>query len=405
MAKNKKGNILMLTFILVMGLAIVVGSTTYLAVLRVRDIGGEMDYLNAYYYAQAGFAKAIWYLKNPGVLPGRGRKWRSTNVTESFGGGSYTITVKNSHTPLEVTIISKGTVRNTSRTIQADYYTYPPAFNFALYSQAKVSLESSSSYFSPTLVGGSVDPGNISLLADNDVFINKNAKISAGYYAYVTTGHKVTGEGTYSLGSAPTPFPAFPTLNATYYNNQIAIAKTKTAGNKTYVGLDIPAAGGTVYVNGNVIVSRTIKGPGDLVATGTIYVWDTANIGSRTRFIADKDLTIEDGTNVSDCDVFYSNASITVVSGFSEYSSISLLCPKTVNIKSGSTVYGIMCAGSATIETTSHFFGSAMLGNYGAYNHLRTRGWLYYNDNYLPDTPPPGIPNTFTLIPGTWKEY
>jgi hypothetical protein len=404
MVKNKKGTILFLTFILVMGLAIVVGSTTYLAVLRVRDIGGEMDYLNAYYYAQAGFAKAIWYLKNPGVLPGRGRKWRSTNVVEPFGGGSYSITVKNSHTPLEVTIISQGTVRNTSRTIQADYYTYPPAFNFALYSLAKVSLESSSSYLAPTLVGGSIDPGNISLLADNDVFINKNAKVSFGYYAYVTTGHKVTGEGTYSLGPAPTPFPAFPTLNATYYNNQIAIAKTKTAGNKEYIGtLDL--TGGTVYVNGNVIVRKSVKGPGDLVVTGTIYIWDSANISSRIRFIADKDVTIEDGTNVSDCDVFYSNTNITLISGFSETSSISLLCPKTVNIKSGSTVYGIIYAGSATIEATSHLFGSAMLGNYGAYNHLRNRGWIYYNDYYLPDTPPPGIPGAYTLIPGTWKEF
>ena len=396
MVKSKKGNILMLTFILVMGLAMVVGSTTYLAVLRVRDIGGDMDYLNAYYYAQAGMAKAIWYLKNSGF----GRRYRSTNLTESFGGGSYTINVKSGSTPLFVTITSKGTVRSTSRTIQAKYNTYPPAFNYPLYSLQKVTMESGTIY-NPTYVSGASD---ICVLACDNVFVNKYANANG---VAVTSGHSVTGEGSYFIRPLPAPLPSFPTLESTYYNNQINIAKAKSPGGKTYSFTVVNLGGGSVYWNGNVNVGTWafVFGPGDLVASGTINVSDNAYISSKVRLIADKDLTVQDQASVGDCDVFYSNTKVTVITGFSDSSHVSLLCPQTVSVQNASNFYGIICAGSATLEASSLLMGSAMLGNFGNVNRMAGKARINYNVDYLPDFPPPGIPGTYTLIPGTWKEY
>ena len=396
MVKNKKGTILMLTFILVMGLAMVVGSTTYLAVLRVRDIGGDMDYLNAYYYAQAGMAKAIWYLKNSGF----GRRYRSTNLTESFGSGSYTISVKSGSTPLFVTITSKGIVRSTSRTIQANYNTYPPAFNYPLYSLQKVTMESGTPPYNITYVSGGAD---ICVLANDNVFVNKYANANG---VAVTSGHSVTGEGSYFIRPLPAPLPSFPTLESTYYNNQINIAKAKTPGGKTYSWTIVNLGGGSVYWNGNVVIGTLafVYGPGDLVANGTITANDNAFIGSKVRLIADQDLVIQDQANVGDCDVFYSNSKVTVIPGFSDSSHISVLCPKTVSFQP-SSYYGIICAGSATLEASSLLMGSAMLGNFGNVNRMAGKARINYNVDYLPDFPPPGIPGTYTLIPGTWKEY
>src|SRR3989338_8829510 len=102
MGYNRKGNILLLTFILLTALGIIVGSLTYVVTVAIRKTGADVEYLKCLYYAEAGMNKALWNLKTPPYLGGSGNSWRTPGLTEDFGEGTYKIIVESGAVPTQV---------------------------------------------------------------------------------------------------------------------------------------------------------------------------------------------------------------------------------------------------------------------------------------------------------------
>ena len=96
----KKGFAIPLFLVLVTALLAIVGSVTYIATSGVRNISGKLEDQRVYYIAEAGIHKAVWYLTAPGGEGGLGMAWKTTGVTEEFGGGSYEIIVENYPNPV-----------------------------------------------------------------------------------------------------------------------------------------------------------------------------------------------------------------------------------------------------------------------------------------------------------------
>jgi len=91
---DKKGVVLILTFIVMVTLTAIV--VAFLSMTSIRTKGGGYDIVSskALWLAEAGLQKAIWDLKTPVASGGQGEDWTTAGVTESLGGdGSYTMVV------------------------------------------------------------------------------------------------------------------------------------------------------------------------------------------------------------------------------------------------------------------------------------------------------------------------
>ncbi len=394
----------MITFVLLTALAMIVGSFSFVITIMVKKSGVYTRQAKALYYAEAGLAKAIWYLKTPTYLGGKSSTWRTTGYTENIGEGSYRLTVENSTTPIEIKITSRGTYGTTNRTLQAKFQTYPPAYGYAIYSRQNINA---SSY---ARISGNV-------LADADVFIDNNALVFNGsvIVSPATPEHTVTGGGSYTTAPMPVPAPLFPTLETEYYDGRITTAGSMTPGSKTY-----PASyysfyydldGGTVYVNGNVRLRRSfwgfsiINGPGEIVATGSITVESEVYISDNIRLIAGNNLELLDDTSVAHDCVLFGRESIGIKAGVYNESIVSFLTPKDLYLYNGAYITGIINAGRATYSSATVFLGSAQINSYGGTGvNLGASARSYHYYSKLPAVAPPGIPFAYIQVPGSWKE-
>jgi len=383
---HRKGYVLPLTFLLLISMTIVVGSLVYVITAQFKGQGSDIAYAKCQYYAEAGMAKAIWYLKGGND---NGFRWRRTSLTESFGDGSYRITVENGNDPLQVKITIRGNCGAKSRTLQAYYYTYPPAFNYAVFStQALFNMFNNSSI------------SNASVYADNNVYIGPGARINNGLF--VTAGHAVTGEGSYILYPIPFPAPSFPTLDTSYYDSQIAIAAQASPGDRSY-HWPWPIPNPSIYVNGNVYLDTTVYGSGQIVATGNINIQSSAYISSNISIISGGNLVFEDHASVQDDCVLFARQQMTIQS-VDNQNHVSFVCPGQINVANNAQLDGIMYGGSVTFGNTAYLYGSLMAGNYGTQNVLQNNARVYYYHSHFPTVPPPGLAGAYSQVSGSWKE-
>jgi hypothetical protein len=408
MRRNKKGNILLITFIMLTSLAVIAGSFSFVITIMIKRAGVNTRSAKAFYYAEAGLAKAIWYLKTPTYLGGKDSTWRVTNFTENVGEGSYKLTVENGATPIEVKITSQGKFGTTTRTLQARFQTYPPAFGYAIFSQQKISAD----HFARI-------SGNV--FADADVFIDTNAMVYNGSVVVTpaTPEHTVTGGGSYATSPMPVPAPLFPTLETQYYDTRLANAALVAPGDKTYHSLYLDLGGGTLNVNGNVRIRPwsifgfgvfiIITGPGEIVATGSITT-ETPDgglvyISDNIKLISGNDLDIRAGSNIGHDSVLFGRDSISLRGEVNNEPIVSFFTPKDLYLYNGAYVTGIINAGRATYSPASIFLGSAQIGNYGGTQvniGQSARSYHYYSK--LPAVAPPGIPFVYIQVPGSWQE-
>jgi len=346
-----------------------------------KKTGTDIDHLKCLYYAEAGIAKALWYLKNDGI------RWRTTGYTENFGEGNYKIIVENGNSPTEVLITSQGKVRDSVRTIQVRYWTYPPACNYALYS-----LQTTRA------LSGSRVSGN--LFADNNVVID--GRVENGY-VMVTSGHTVSGGGSYTTAPPPVPPPAFPALETSYYNSRLATAQTMTRQSKIYSG-NHSLFGGTTYVNGNVSISGMIIGPGEIVATDNITMESFGVVSGDVKLVAGQKIDFKQYASVGDNSVLYAADQVIIESGVYNDHRLSLLSPKDIILYDNSYTAGIICGGSVSLGSGATFAGSVVAGSFGAENTLGHGVRAYYYFSQFPEVPAPGMSLTYDLVPGSWKE-
>jgi Tfp pilus assembly protein PilX len=127
--KNKEsGFILILTLIFMVTLVVAVAAYISFLSSDMRNISFQVDSTKAFYIAEGGINKAVWYLDNTAPDGSIDGSWRTASYPEPFGvdptdpkresfsAGTYTIWVETSGT--DILITSSGEINNAQRVIQ-----------------------------------------------------------------------------------------------------------------------------------------------------------------------------------------------------------------------------------------------------------------------------------------------
>jgi cytoskeletal protein CcmA (bactofilin family) len=384
MNNQKKGHVLLLTFILLTALSFIVGSFIYLTTGGIKNMASLVSREKAFYLAEAGLQKAIWYLNAPPEQGGYGISWRTSGSSESLAGGSYTMKVNQLGSDLIIT--AEGNYRNSKRTLQVRYNTYPPSFSYAIFSQQRVQIDDG------VVVGGD-------LFADANVQVNNNARVTGK--VIVTAGHSVSGSGTYTAQQATPPIPTLPTLETTFYNGEIA----RTAGSTDYSRTGVLNLSGSTIYGRNITVQGRINGPGALVAGQKLTIDSDSSIGDGVKLISDKELNIKSNSTFGQNITLYSNSKIDIDSNASQVGpGLALLSPRQLEIDSNSNLSGIIYAAKIDIGSTSIFRGSIQGGASTPDNHFDDNSQIIFDRAKFPSTPPTGLSGGFSLVKDSWKE-
>jgi len=125
---NKKGFVLFSSFIILIALVIIVISYFTIIYFELKNTNLQIDNAKAFYIAEGGLNKAIWYLINTAPDSSSDGSWRTDSYpapsgpdptdpqNETFSSGAYTIWVEDSGGNILIT--SKGEVNDSQRIIQ-----------------------------------------------------------------------------------------------------------------------------------------------------------------------------------------------------------------------------------------------------------------------------------------------
>jgi len=383
---NKKGNII-ITFILIITLAAIVGSISYLTATSIKTTRYVLDRQKAFYIAEAGLEKAIWYFNTPIGEGGKGEDWRTTGSTESFGEGSYTFYV-GGLIGGDVTITSEGTYQGKTRAIQVRYHQYSPGYDYAVFSRQNIQLKNNATVY-----------GDI--FADGDVDVAVKAKVLNGVII-TTEGHVITGSGVYTIGTMPDPAPTTPVIDPTYYYTEISTALASSTVDYNYNG-SLNLAGSTIYASNNINIEGTIIGPGALVAGNDVYITGTSTIGQDIEFIAGHDLEFQNGCAIDDDNNMFADNRIYFNNSITG-DKLTIICSHEVEIRNNSIVTGLIFAGQLSLYNNVAFSGNIQTEGLVSDNIFGNNSTITYSADYLPSDPPPGVTAEYNLEKNSWKE-
>lgn len=378
--KNRKSDIFT-TFVILIAISALVLSFLFVVISRTQDSYQIRRREKAFYIAEAGIRKAIWALMTPAGLGGMGASWRPTNFSESLGDGSYSFSIFDGSTSGTIVIISTGEAGGQRRTIRQimTSSTLPPAFSYSMYNNGALELRGSS-----CVIGD--------LFANGNITIQKNSNHPSGK-VYTAPGYKVNGQP----GESPPIIPTMPALNSTFYDNQIAIARTYPTGNQTISNINLN--GGTIYVNGNATISGNITGGGRIVATGTVTI-NSAIVDSNTTIISNGIMTINGPTNIDTGAILYSPVQIRIPGN---PRIIGSLLSARITANGNPTIMGILFSWDVATELDGNVtvYGSVVNPSATSYSGNIN---LEYRSEYIPPYVEGLSAGGFSLIKGSWKE-
>ena len=91
--KSEKGFVLILSFIMLVAMASMVGAYLFTSSVVTKSAGfGEVDD-KVLWLSEAGLRKAVWNLMTPVGSGGKGESWTTPGTTESLGNGTYKMVV------------------------------------------------------------------------------------------------------------------------------------------------------------------------------------------------------------------------------------------------------------------------------------------------------------------------
>jgi len=389
MIGKNKGNLL-LTFIMLVALSVIIFSFLSFIGTRLKDSIVKIAETSAFYAAEAGLNKAIWYLATPVAQGGRGFSWRTTNYYEAFGRGGYYFTIISAGSPMEVLITSTGEVAGILRTVSENVNMggLPPAFNYSVFSNNTA-----------TIWGNSHITGSI--------FVNGNTLLSqassvTGGYVYHPFGTSISGTGTYTNGGEPVPLPSFPVIDTSYYDAAIDSAGSVPSGDIIYKNATINLNGSTVYVNGDVTISgnTTINGPGSIVATGKISISGNTYGSSSVKYISSGLINVTGNVYTSNS-IYYSSSSISA-SGNTRVNIGGFLSKGGVSLGGNVNVFGLIYSYGATSMSGNPILKGSLVS--GSISDLSGSISVTYDPSVFPRELPPGFPpSSLAVKKGTWK--
>mgnify|MGYP002348869657 FL=1 len=298
----RKGS-LIFTFVILVAISAIFLSFLYVTIARTRDIPAKKARAKAFYTAEAGINKAIWYLATPVGSGGMGEAWRTTGSSESFGEGIYYFSVLDGPSSGSILIIATGEVNGITRTIQqilSGGSSSTASFDYAVYANSNLNLNGAGGINGPTFAAG-----NITLTGATS--INGDVTIMEG-----STYRK---NGVNQPATVTTTQPPMPEIDTAPYDELLTQAAAQPAGNMTISGAGTyNLNGGTLYVNGNLTVSgaRRIAGGGTIVVTGNYSQSGAGNIDSNTTIITGNNLSITGSNVVNSGGVLFSKNNITL---------------------------------------------------------------------------------------------
>jgi len=384
---KNKGNVL-LVFIMLVGLSMIIFTVISMISMRIRESGINTADSQAFYLAEAGLNKAVWYLGTPSGQGGKGSDWRGA-VIEAFGDGTYSVTVINTAVTSRVLMISTGEAKGSRKTVRqiTAMESYPEAFDYSIFcGNSNLNVTGSS-----VINGDMYVNGNTSFVGD--------ASLGNGE-VYHAGGYAVTGNAT--DGGPLEPPPSMPNFSTTSYDENITAAEAVAPGNVTYTNLTL--TGNTIYVNGNVTISGTgtITGTGTIVATGNILIpGSPTGVNSQVTFISKGTTDLSGSANLPQS-TFYSRDSIKVT-GNTDLQLGSLITSGNLEFTGNMQFSGMAyCAGEAKISGDINFEGSLVTNSF---KHISGNPTITYNAEALPADIPPGFTGGDpSLLKGTWKE-
>ena len=264
---NQKGMALLTTLIFVF---ILVTFGVALLTMTSNDIklsALQRDSTEAFYVAEAGIDKALWYLNTPEDNGGEGLEWRPNEEKESYPAGStnyYKLTVEDTAEQDIIKITSRGVVSDGNK----------------VYGSRKIEVEAKKAISpSPSLL-----VYNYAIATEGDLTFRGDIEIdgdvhSNGDISLVSGDTEITGEATASgvlnqLGSANYATQMYPKIDFEYY-------KVLAINNGSYyetgvVFNDSTELNGIYFIEGNVEIMQNadlnIINGGAIFATGTITV-------------------------------------------------------------------------------------------------------------------------------------
>ncbi|MFA5103775.1 MAG: hypothetical protein WC527_01175 [Candidatus Margulisiibacteriota bacterium] len=353
----RKGSLLF-TFIILVAVSAVLFSFLYVVIARSRDIPAKKASTKAFYIAESGINKAIWYLITSTEAGGKGEAWRTAGTSESFADGAYTISVLDGPSAGSILIIATGEVNGITRTIQqilSGGSSSTASFDYAVYANSTLNL---------TGAGGITGPvfgkGNITLTGATSI----NGAVT------IMSGSTYKKNGVDQPATVTTTQPPMPEIDTTYYDALLAQAALQPAGNMSITGAGTyNLAGGTLYVNGNLTVSgaRRIAGGGTIVVTGSYSQSGAGNIDSNTKIITGNNLTISGSNVVNSGGLLFARNDITL-SGAGDITG-SVIAMNSVNASGAGRTIGLVYAqagmsgartivGSVVCRTAATFSGA-----------------------------------------------
>jgi hypothetical protein len=233
-----------------------------------------------------------------------------------------------------------------------------------------------------------------------DVTLEPGASILGNIYATGTVGG---GTGS----PLPSPLPAKPALDTTWYDNQISLANNSgVAAADIGPVLNLPAFGGAVYIeealNG---YSGQIIGPGIVVAYGDLDLHG-AVVGDLVTCIARDTMEIDEDTAVgSHCTLYGSNLVAQDRSTVDEGGALISVLDGV--IRNDCVIKGMVHAGGKfSLESGSSLHGSVVAGDDILIDMTPTD--VTHDTSVLPSSLPPGLSATdesTTAAIASWREH
>lgn len=308
----------------------------------------------AFYISEAGFQYYMGQIKDnldwttaPSISPA------------SFSGGTFTVTTSNIQKN-QITVNSAGSITLGGKT-------YTRSIRHLV---TRTVWGFSNDYLLYWGAGGGGGSGGTTVLGNNvsiigDVFTNSNLSLSGG----VTINGDAQSTGTISgdtsgitgsvESSASLPQNP-PSLDTTYYDNQLAIAATYASANQTWTSRTLS---GSTYINGNLTISNNanlaISGSAVVVVTGNITFSRGNTIGNNLTLISGGLLTINNNITFGSGCILYATQGFSIQNNF---------------------IFGVAGAGGGGAIITPGTFSSSW-NNATIYGLIYTGGTLHLNNN------------------------
>jgi hypothetical protein len=353
---NSRGVALLITFIIMTTITVITGAFLYAGSFRLKCRGSDITSSQAFWVAESGLQGYAYNLKTNSTYRNDFPDFNATLAVLDSGTGSYDITCTDQQAN-RYFITSTGSMGGIDRKVaQTIILTtdLPDAFDYAVFghtSPDRLDLKNN------VVISGD-------LYYDGEVRVNKDASVVDG----LIYADSVAGPGTYTAAPGPpTPVPAYPVFDTSWYDAQITTAESSASGSWLLQGSDTyDLDGGTVYYDAVTITDNAaITGSGTIVATSDVVISSNANISANVTIVTKTNLTVTDDAVVGQEGVLYARADMTL----SERAAVtgSLFAPEVssmVTVQDDAVLTGIIYADVVELKDDVVITGSVVAREY-----------------------------------------